>query len=124
MTAAFMPYLSKPFRDIVDLYRKSLTGVQRQYDRWEFCEITTERFFSYLITAMFAESTRKETYALNDAVWNFYGHILQKVEESKFVIDLGTDMFSVMEHCHISSLGLHTRLYISKSKKCFEIFTK
>ena len=65
MTAAFMPYLSKPFREIVDLYRKSLTGIQREYDRWEFCEITTERFFSYLITAMFAESTRKETYALS-----------------------------------------------------------
>ena len=65
MAAAFMPYLSKPFREIVDLYRKSLTGIQREHDRWEFCEITTERFFSYLITAMFAESARKETYALN-----------------------------------------------------------
>ena len=65
MAAAFMPYLSKPFREIVDLYQKSLTGIQREHDRWEFCEITTERFFSYLITAMFAESTRKETYALN-----------------------------------------------------------
>ena len=65
MAAAFMPYLSKPFREIVDLYRKSLTGIQREHDRWEFCEITTERFFSYLITAMFAESVRKEAYALN-----------------------------------------------------------
>ena len=65
MAATFMPYLSKPFREIVDLYRKSLTGIQREHDRWEFCEKTTERFFSYLITAMFAESARKEAYALN-----------------------------------------------------------
>ena len=65
MATAFMPYLSKPFREIVDLYRKSLTGIQREHDRWEFCEITTERFFSYLITAMFAESVRKEAYSLN-----------------------------------------------------------
>ena len=65
VASAFMPYLAKPFREIGDLYRKSLTGVQRELDRWEFCEFTTERFFGHLITSMYAKESRK-TYALNE----------------------------------------------------------
>ena len=58
-----------------------------------------ETYTSLLVTSL-NWIGRKCRYALNDAVWNFYGQILQIVEESKFVIDLGSDMFSVMEHCH------------------------
>ena len=53
MVQAYMPYLSKTFREVQDLYRKFLTGAQKPLSRWEFCEDTTERFFGHLLDAIF-----------------------------------------------------------------------
>ena len=33
LASSFMPYLAKPFREIGFLYKKELTGVQRELDR-------------------------------------------------------------------------------------------
>ena len=35
LASSFMPYLAKPFREIGFLYKKALTGVQRDLDRWD-----------------------------------------------------------------------------------------
>lgn len=51
-----MPYLSKAFRESVDLYRKALTGASKAPERWEFCAVTTERFFAHLTSAMVADT--------------------------------------------------------------------
>ena len=56
LARAYMPYLSKPFRESVDQYRKALTGASKPPERWEFCAFTTERFFSHLTSAMVAEA--------------------------------------------------------------------
>jgi len=53
MVQTYMPYLSKPYREVQDLYRKFLTGAQKPLSRWEFCEETTERFFGHLLDAIF-----------------------------------------------------------------------
>ena len=49
----YMPYLSKAYREVSDLYRKLLTGSQKPLSRWEFCEETTETFFGHLLDAIF-----------------------------------------------------------------------
>ena len=56
----YMPYLSKSFREVVDLYRKFLTGAQKPLPRWEFCEETTELFFGHLIDSIYYQ----------EQVWN------------------------------------------------------
>lgn len=58
LARAYMPYLSKPFRESAELYRKALTGVQKPPERWEFCQATTERFFAHLTSSMVAEQGR------------------------------------------------------------------
>ena len=55
-----MPYLSKPFQEAADLYRKSLTSAQKPLERWEFCEVTAERFFGHLMTSMYTKSRQFE----------------------------------------------------------------
>jgi len=49
----FMPYLSKTFTEVMDLYRKFLTGAQKPLQRWEFCAETTEQFFGHLMDSLF-----------------------------------------------------------------------
>lgn len=56
LARAYMPYLSKPFRESVDTYRKALTGAPKPPERWEFCATTTERFFAHLTSAMVADT--------------------------------------------------------------------
>jgi len=56
LAKSYMPYLSKPFQEAADLYRKSLTGAQKPLERWEFCEITAERFFGHLMTSIFTKN--------------------------------------------------------------------
>ena len=56
LAKAYMPYLSKPFRESVDQYRKALTGAFKPPERWEFCAQTTERFFGHLSSAMVADT--------------------------------------------------------------------
>ncbi|TRY64311.1 hypothetical protein TCAL_00498 [Tigriopus californicus] len=55
LVQSYMPYLSKSFREVTNLYRKSLSGAQKPLERWEFCEITTERFFSHLMNSLYAQ---------------------------------------------------------------------
>ncbi len=56
LAKSYMPYLSKPFQEAADLYRKSLTSAQKPLERWEFCEVTAERFFGHLMTSMYTKS--------------------------------------------------------------------
>lgn len=56
LARAYMPYLSKPFRESVEQYRKALTGAPKPAERWEFCAMTTERFFAHLTSAMVADT--------------------------------------------------------------------
>ena len=51
-----MPYLSKPFREAVELYKKALGGASKPPERWEFCAETTERFFAHLTSVMVADT--------------------------------------------------------------------
>ena len=54
-----MPYLSKAFTEVVDLYRKHLTGAQKPLQRWEFCADTTQMFFGHLMNSLlFKEQER------------------------------------------------------------------
>ena len=59
LVQSYMPYLSKSFREVVDLYRKSLEGAEKPLERWEFCEVTTERFFGHLISSMYTQRLDK-----------------------------------------------------------------
>ena len=52
----FMPYLSKAFTEVVDLYRKHLTGAQKPAQRWEFCADTTQMFFGHLMDSLLFQS--------------------------------------------------------------------
>ena len=56
LAKSYMPYLSKPFREAVDQYRKALTGATKPPERWEFCAHTTEKFFAHLSAAMVADT--------------------------------------------------------------------
>ena len=49
----FMPYLSKTFTEVMDLYRNFLTGAQKPLQRWEFCAEATEQFFGHLMDSLF-----------------------------------------------------------------------
>lgn len=49
----FMPYLSKTFTEVMDLYRKFLTGAQKPLQRWEFCAEATDQFFGHLMDSLF-----------------------------------------------------------------------
>ena len=60
LARSYMPYLSKPFREAVDLYRKALTGASKAPERWEFCATTTQRFFAHLTSSLMA-NTRPRT---------------------------------------------------------------
>ena len=51
-----MPYLSKAFTQVVDLYRKHLTGAQKPAQRWEFCADTTQMFFGHLMDSLLFQS--------------------------------------------------------------------
>ena len=53
LVQSYMPFLSKTFREVVEQYRKSLEGAQKPLERWEFCQVTTERFFGHLLGAMY-----------------------------------------------------------------------
>ena len=53
LVQAYMPYLSKQYREVSELYRKTLTGAQKPLERWEMCEVTTERFFGHLLNVMY-----------------------------------------------------------------------
>ena len=59
LAKAYMPYLSKPFRESVDQYRKALTGATKPPERWEFCAHTTERFFAHLSSTMVADTRQR-----------------------------------------------------------------
>jgi predicted metalloendopeptidase len=64
LVQVYMPYLSKQFREVLELYRKTLTGAQKPLERWEMCEITTERFFGHLMNAMFFRQEEKKNAVL------------------------------------------------------------
>ena len=59
LAKAYMPYLSKPFRESVDQYRKALTGATKPPERWEFCAHTTERFYAHLSSTMVADTRQR-----------------------------------------------------------------
>ena len=48
----FMPFLSKAFTEVGDLYRKFLTGAQKPLQRWEFCAHTTQQFLGHLMDSL------------------------------------------------------------------------
>ena len=52
----FLPYLSKAYTEVVDLYRKHLTGAQKPPQRWEFCADTTQGFFGHLMDSLLFQS--------------------------------------------------------------------
>ncbi len=56
LARSYMPYLSKPFREAVEIYRKALTGASKASERWEFCAVTTQRFFAHLTSSLVADS--------------------------------------------------------------------
>ena len=60
LVQAYMPYLSKQYREVSELYRKTLTGAQKPLERWEMCEATTERFFGRLLDAMYFRSLERD----------------------------------------------------------------
>ncbi|QQP56615.1 Uncharacterized protein FKW44_001333, partial [Caligus rogercresseyi] len=55
LAETYMPYLSKTYREVVDVYRKSITGAQKPIERWEFCQDTTERFFGHYLNAIYSQ---------------------------------------------------------------------
>ncbi len=65
LAKSYMPYLSKPFQEAADLYRKSLTSAQKPLERWEFCEVTAERFFGHLMTSMYTKSRQFDQVIIN-----------------------------------------------------------
>ncbi len=67
LVQAYMPYLSKQFREVVELYRRTLTGAQKPLERWEMCAITTERFFGHLTDVMvYREQERTDPAGIRD----------------------------------------------------------
>ena len=55
----FLPYLSKAFTEVVDLYRNQLTGAQKSVQRWEFCADTTQMFFGHLTDSLLFQNQVK-----------------------------------------------------------------
>ena len=71
----FMPFLSKAFTEVVDIYRNHLTGSQKPTSqRWEFCADTTELFFGHLLDSLLFQNQvknrkirfEKDLYLIND----------------------------------------------------------
>ena len=60
LVQAYLPYLSKQFREVGELYRKTLSGAQKPLERWEMCEMTTERFFGHLMNVMYFRRQERE----------------------------------------------------------------
>ena len=63
-----MPYLSKAFTEVVDLYRKHLTGAQKPLQRWEFCADTTQIFFGHLLNSLVFREQEKSLSENREAV--------------------------------------------------------
>ncbi|CAB4070053.1 ECE [Lepeophtheirus salmonis] len=55
LAETYMPYLSKNYREVVDVYRKSISGAQKPLERWEFCQETTDRFFGHYLNAIYSQ---------------------------------------------------------------------
>lgn len=80
LVQAYMPFLSKTFREVVDLYRKSLTGAQKPLQRWEFCQVTTERFFGHLMNSLLTQRQPRlrERQTLTKKLFDYLKHNVAK----------------------------------------------
>ena len=80
----FMPYLSKAFTEVVDLYRKHLTGAQKPAQRWEFCADTTQMFFGHLMDSLlFQSQVSKGRVKKNYKIWTLYKPWWKRTERAQ-----------------------------------------
>ena len=81
-----MPFLSKAFTEVVDLYRKDMIGAQKPLQRWEFCADTTQMFFGHLMSSLLFRE-QEQSYSLNRAgvVQRMFAGVRDSVRE--FVIN-------------------------------------
>lgn len=78
----YMPYLSKDFTEVVDLYRKHTTGAQKPLQRWEFCADTTQMFFGHLMDSLlFREQDRSHTHNRVGVVHRMFAGIKDAVRQ-------------------------------------------
>jgi endothelin-converting enzyme len=82
LVQSYMPYLSKTFREVADLYRKSLTGAQKPLERWEFCARTTEAFFGHLMNSMFARELGPDMRERRPVVKKIFDYIKHNVAKA------------------------------------------
>ncbi|CAG2053435.1 unnamed protein product, partial [Timema podura] len=67
---AYLPYLSQDYRDIVNLYRKELTGIQEPPQRWEICVDTTQKYLGFSLAALHERGVPFDTRQEDQAVVN------------------------------------------------------
>nr|CAD7440612.1 unnamed protein product [Timema bartmani] len=67
---AYLPYLSQDYRDIVNLYRKELTGIQEPPQRWEMCVDTTQKYLGFSLAALHERGVPFDTRQEDQAVVN------------------------------------------------------
>ena len=77
-----MPYLSKAFTEVVDLYRKHLTGAQKPLQRWEFCADTTQMFFGHLMNSLvFKEQEKSLSQNREEVVYRMFSGLREAVRQ-------------------------------------------
>ncbi len=91
LVQAYMSYLSKPFREVVDLYERKLRGNEKPLERWQFCFDTTNRFFGHLLNSMFATtsatSKASDLRQRNSIVKKLFDYVKHNVAKSISVSD-------------------------------------
>ncbi len=80
LVQSYMPFLSKTYREVVDLYRKALEGAQKPLERWEFCQLTTEHFFGQLLGSMYTKEQPqlRERTTLVNKLFDYIKHNVAK----------------------------------------------
>ncbi len=50
LVQSYMPFLSKTYREVVELYRRAMEGAQEPMERWEFCQVRPSGIDSFAAT--------------------------------------------------------------------------
>ncbi|KAF4520934.1 hypothetical protein B566_EDAN008909 [Ephemera danica] len=76
--SAYLQYLSQEYADIVNAYRREMTGAKNAIPRWEMCVSTLQRFMGLAVTALYEKS------------------ILHRDADSKVVKDMFEELMKTM----------------------------
>uniref|UniRef100_A0A1B6CAA0 Peptidase M13 N-terminal domain-containing protein n=1 Tax=Clastoptera arizonana TaxID=38151 RepID=A0A1B6CAA0_9HEMI len=77
LAVAYLPYMSKQYRDTINIYRKDMFGENEPSPRWEFCISVLQKYMGYAVAALFQENAKNV-----DAGHNAVSRIFEDIRSS------------------------------------------